>query len=197
MTFWSFWMLLRGAGGDELAVVETVDLVGDVHDQVHVVLHDEHGHAGVADRGDARDQVLALARVRARGRLVEQQQPRLRGQSAGDLYQALLAVGQAGRRKHRPGPCSPTRASASIARDAGPLLLPPLRREAQATGPEARLLVPVAAHQHVVEHAHVHEDAQVLEGAGHAQTRGRGGVELGQLRRRRTRCGRPPSSAAG
>ena len=63
------------------------------------------------------DQVLALARVHAGRRLVEQEQPGLRRKSPGDLHQALLSVGKAGGRQHglvlaaRPEPGHPWPAS--------------------------------------------------------------------------------------
>ena len=69
---------------DEFAKVDHVDAVGDVHDQVHVVLNHEHGELEVLlDLADESAQFVRLLRVHARGRLVEQKQRRLRGQRAG------------------------------------------------------------------------------------------------------------------
>ena len=59
------------------AEVERDDLVGDAHDQVHVVLDQQHGDAA-AGRGCAgsRRQLVDLLVVEAAGRLVEQQELR-------------------------------------------------------------------------------------------------------------------------
>ena len=119
--------VLRDAAGDELAVVEAVHLVGDVHDQIDVVLDQEDGHARIPDRLDPRYQVLPLARVHTRGRLVKQQELGLRCQSAGDLDQTLLTVREAGGGQH--GLVFEAHQLQRIhGPRAGPLLFPPLRR---------------------------------------------------------------------
>ena len=65
--------LLRRPRGDQLAVVKDVHCVGYVHDQVYVVLHQQHGHAGIADHGYLSDQFFPLALVGPRGGLVEEE----------------------------------------------------------------------------------------------------------------------------
>ena len=96
MTAGSFCTTSGRPCGDETPVVEHVDLLGDAHDQLDVVLDEQHGDAGVADVADLLDQMGALGRVHAGRRLVQEEQARLGGQRPGDLDQALRPVGQAG-----------------------------------------------------------------------------------------------------
>ena len=79
--------------GDLRAVLEHGDALGHAHDDLHVVLDQEHRHVPlVADAVDERDEVVGLLRVHAGRRLVEQQQLRAQGQRAGHLEPALVAV---------------------------------------------------------------------------------------------------------
>ena len=133
------------------------------------MLDEQDGDARVADAADAVHEVLPLGRVHAGGGLVEQQQARLGGQGAGDLDQPLLPVGQAGGRRVRRAVQTdePQRIHGA---QPGRLLLAALAGQPEAAGNEPRLLVPVAADEHVLEHVHVLEDAEILERARHAQT---------------------------
>src|SRR5262249_25195527 len=67
--------LLGGAVRDEPTVVQDEHVVGDAHDQPHVVLHEEHGHAAVPDLPDEAGHRRLLGRGHARRRLVQQQEP--------------------------------------------------------------------------------------------------------------------------
>ena len=172
--------LLRPALGDQTPVVEHVDLLGDAHDQFDVVLDEKHGDPGGADVADPLDQIGALGGVHAGRRLVEQQQARLGGQSAGDLHQTLRPVGKAG--GGQVGlVCQPHRGQGLHGPLPGGLLFAALVGKTQTAGPQSRALVPVAADENVLEHGHVHVDAQVLEGAGHAQAGGVGRRQLGDV----------------
>ena len=157
------------AVGDALAVVEHGDPVAEAHDQLDVVLDEQHGDAGVADAADAVDQVLALrprsCRRRARRAAAAAARRRARGRSrpAAAARRAGWPPAGAPRRPGRRGAGRPWRAAARR------LLLPALARQAEAAGDEPGLLVPVAADEDVLEHVHVLEDAQVLERARHAQ----------------------------
>jgi hypothetical protein len=73
-------------------------MLRDAHDEVHVVLDQEHGDAGLLDAANDLAELMRLLRVEAGSRLVEQQQLRLRGKRAGDLEPPLQAVRQALRR---------------------------------------------------------------------------------------------------
>ena len=161
---------LRGqALGDLLAVVHHVDVLGNVHDHLHVVLDQQDGDAElVADAPEQQQGVLALGRVHARGRFVQQQQPGLGGQGPGDLHPALGAVGEAA------GQFVADPLQAHVFHQfLGPglglgLLLP------EGPGPEHGLdrvlLEPgVGADHDVLHHGHAAEQADVLEGPGHAQ----------------------------
>ena len=91
-----FAWISRGASlGDLLAEVEDHDLVGDVHHEGHVVLHDEDGDAPAPDQAMSSAEAAGLADVEARGRLVEQEELRLGGDGPRELDRALDAEGQA------------------------------------------------------------------------------------------------------
>ena len=95
MTRWLFWISSGVPGGDQFAEVNDVDAVGNVHDEIHVVLDEQDGHVElVADAADELGELVRLLRVHAGSRLVEHQELRMRRQRAGDLQPALLAVGQ-------------------------------------------------------------------------------------------------------
>ena len=86
----------RRAFGDLHAVIEHGDALADAHDDLHVVLDQQHGDLKlVLDEADEPRQLHLLGRVHAGGGFVEQQQLRLRGQRADDLQPPLVAVGQA------------------------------------------------------------------------------------------------------
>ena len=85
--------------GDLAAEVEHVHVVGDAHDEVHVVLDEEHGQlAVVADLPDEAAELLDLLVVEPARRLVEQQQLRLRRRARGRARPAS-ASRTAGRRR--------------------------------------------------------------------------------------------------
>ena len=61
-------------------------MVGDAHDEVHVVLDEQHGQLQVvAHRADERRELVHLGVVEAARGLVEQQQARLRDERARKL----------------------------------------------------------------------------------------------------------------
>src|SRR5512139_4112779 len=66
------WPVLR----DLLPETEHDDLVRDPHDERHVVLHEEHGDAHVADLPDQPAHFVRFPHVQARGGLVEEEEPR-------------------------------------------------------------------------------------------------------------------------
>ena len=74
--------------------MEHRDAVADAHDDVHVVLDEEHGDAGVADPADEVHELDALGRVHAGRGLVEEEQLRLRGERPGDFEPPLVPVGE-------------------------------------------------------------------------------------------------------
>jgi hypothetical protein len=73
----------RGAFRDLAPEIERHDLVADRHDEMHVMLDQQHGDAPlVADAADQVAQLPDFAVVEAARRLVEQEEPRLRGERA-------------------------------------------------------------------------------------------------------------------
>ena len=85
------------AGCNHAAVVEHGDVVGDGHHHVDVVLDQDDRDAAVREQADQRLETLDLAVREARGRLVEQQEPRLERERARDLEPALVAERQIAR----------------------------------------------------------------------------------------------------
>ena len=88
----------RRALGDLAAEIERDDLVRDRHHQVHVMLDQQHGDLPlVAHPADQGAELADLLVVEPAGRLVEQQQLRLRGEGAGQFDPLAGAERQPGR----------------------------------------------------------------------------------------------------
>ncbi|CAN4001764.1 IMPACT family member yigZ, partial [Dysosmobacter welbionis] len=158
--------LRRCAVGNQLAEVQHIDPVGDVHDQVHVVLDQKHRQAELrADLPDEGRQLVGLLGVHARSRFVQQQQLRIRGQGPGDLQPPLLAVGQGVRLL--PGNVAEVHLRQQLFH---PLALPRLLLPVQMEGRSEEIARRTAVHgrQHVVEHRLVLPQTDILEGPGHA-----------------------------
>ena len=150
------------AFGEQLAVVEDDDAVGQRHHRAHHVLDEDDGRALVADAPDQRHRVVDLARRQAAQHLVEQHQPRPRGERAGQLEELALVQVQVVRARVRPCPRRPVKSSHCIAW---------LRA---GVGSRTR----AAEHRrqrHVVEHAQV-------------RRRAAGSGRCGRCRRRAMRC---------
>ena len=95
MTFGSLRTSCGRAVGDLRAVVEHDDVIGNLHDDRHVMLDQQHRSLViVADRVEQRVQIGRFARVEAGGGLVEAEQHRIGAHRARDLEPALRAVGQ-------------------------------------------------------------------------------------------------------
>ena len=137
----------RRAAGDDMALVEDQDALGQRHDHFHDVLDDDDGDAHVVDAPHQRDRRLQFGRRQAGKQLVEQQQARLGGEHAGD-FEAL-----ASRRAERARPL--------IAAQSGQL--------DDATGLIAGIVAmrmpQERADHHVLQHRHVFERDRHLEGA--------------------------------
>ncbi len=86
---------------DELAVAQHRDAVGDLVDLIEEVADEEDGDAAVAQVADDREQLLDLAAVQARGRLVEDQHLRVEHHGAADGDELLDRDRVAG--EHRVG----------------------------------------------------------------------------------------------
>ena len=160
--------LLRRALGDLLAEVEHDDAVRDRHDQLHVVLDQQHTDVALGvDALDQLGQLALLDRVGAGGRLVQQQDAGVRAQRAGDLEATLLAVGKEPARSLARA-ASPTSSSKAM-RLGALLLLATLPRQAEhrryRTGP----LPGLDADLDVLQRGQRREQPDVLERPGHAR----------------------------
>ena len=151
--------LARRAARDDAAGVEHDHLVGDAHDQRHVVLDHHDGDAAVAHRAQQLGELGGLGVVESRRRLVEQQQARPRHQRAHHLQELLPAHRQIGgghvaeRREpdeiqERIGLRASSARSSRRARG---------RARASAARPRARTMQ-MRARQHVLERGHAGKD---------------------------------------
>ena len=87
--------LLHRAFGQDLALVQHRDLVGDVLDEFHVVLDDQH-RAVLDDAVEQLGGLGALADAHAGDGFVEHQEIRVLDQQHADLEPLLLAVAEQG-----------------------------------------------------------------------------------------------------
>src|SRR6516162_2449359 len=90
--------LRRSAFEQMLAIVHDQHPIGDLHHQIHVVLDQDECDATLAQYPEAFGQTLYLRCVEARGGLVDQKHARGDRKRTRKLEQALLAIGERGRR---------------------------------------------------------------------------------------------------
>src|SRR5712691_2300763 len=135
--------------GDLVAVVENEHDLAQPHDDLHVVLHEQHRLALVAEAADGLEQVVEERAVHAGGRLVEQDQRRVAHEHPHELDQLLLAVGEIA------GVLAGERLELHEREQ--------LPRPALGGGPVA-----AGHHQQVLERGQLGEDARHLERAAHA-----------------------------
>src|SRR5512141_882938 len=153
--------------GDLLPVAHHDNLVRDLHDERHVVLHEQHGDAHVADPRDQPSHFVRFPHVQAGRGFVEQEELRLAGERAADLDDALPTVGETDRL--RPGMGDDAEKFHDLeALLPDPPLLPPRERQIQHPGEEPRPAVDVAADHDVFEDRHLREEPNVLERPHHA-----------------------------
>ena len=76
--------------GEHFPVVEDNDAIGQRHHRTHHVLDEDNGRALLADAPDQRDGLVDLARRQTAQHLVEQDQPRSRGQRTRQLEELAL-----------------------------------------------------------------------------------------------------------
>ena len=84
----------RVAVGDDGAVVEHAHVVADAHDEAHVVLHQQDGHAPMGQVHEHVSELDGLLLVQARARLVDQEHRRSRGQGPAELDESGQARGE-------------------------------------------------------------------------------------------------------
>src|SRR5207302_3446385 len=87
----------RRPARDRAAEVEDVNVVGDAHDEVHVVLDEEHGQLQVvAQAADEAAKLFDLLVIQAACRLVQKEQAGLRRERASELDTLQRSERQAG-----------------------------------------------------------------------------------------------------
>ena len=139
-------------------------MVGNLHDQLDMVLDDQNGDAVGGKVPDERDELLDLRMREAGRRFVQKQELRRKGQRAGDFKLPLMAecqvggllVGKGGKaditqQGHRRLPEMP--------------FVPPERRQPADCRQNVRPVFLVKGHEHVFEHGHVRKQLGVLESA--------------------------------
>ena len=82
------------APGNRFAGVQHQQLIGDAHDQRHVVFHQHHSDVESGQLAEQCGELIGVASAEARCRFVEQQYCRARGQCAGNLDQTAVDMGQ-------------------------------------------------------------------------------------------------------
>ena len=88
---------------DARARVEHVDVVGDLHDEGHVVLHDDDRDPGLRDPPEQPPEVRGVLVPETGRRLIEKEDGGTDGEGAGDLDEPFVHVREGGRRLfHRP-----------------------------------------------------------------------------------------------
>src|SRR5260221_4634726 len=89
--------LFCSAFGDLLAMVKNDDSVGETVDDVELVLDEQDRQPHIGKAAQLGGKLDRLGRVHTGGRLLEQQQLRVRGDGAGDLDAAAINVAAADR----------------------------------------------------------------------------------------------------
>src|SRR6187549_3109603 len=166
---------------DDPAVVEYLDPLAEIHDERDVMGDEHDGDAPrIADATDQPQQLLGLDGVHAGVRLIEQEDPRVRGDRAGDLKATLVAVWEV--------PCQAVsmlieaeqREQLSRAIDELPFLAPEGRRRQERPderAPDLRLEPGLD----IVDDRHVPEEPDVLERPRDAQSSDRVGPRARDL----------------
>jgi len=157
----------RFAVRDAASEVEHGDVLRRFRDQRHVMIDNKDGEALRCDALEQFVQVELFGRVEAGRGLVEQQQRRIGGERAGNLNQALMAVGEA--RDQFVG----TRAEA----DEGERLHRALGQRGIAALADHGVAATLGADLDVFERGHRAEQADVLERAAEAG----GGAQMWRL----------------
>ena len=151
------------AGGDDLSEVEDDDAIAHRHDQVHVVLDEEHGHA-LGQAADPRAQRVHLALGQPAGGLVEQEELRLGHEGAGQRGALLYRVGQGGREPAGVvGRAELVEDLQGAGRD--PPLLPARPPQPEEGGPQVAAEHRFGAEHHVLVHGQPGAQPDALEGA--------------------------------
>ena len=150
------------------AEVEDVDVGADPHHELHVVLDEQDAHAALGQLAEQVAELLALRVAQPRGRLVEQEEARPRGQRPGQLEQAGLPGGQ------------------GVGRPAGQRRQPDQGEDGVGVGTGVGPVVrPATADlrggQDVLTDREGAEDLEPLEGAGDAQPGPLVGLEPGHV----------------
>ena len=156
---------VRGrALGEEAALVEHGDAVGQLEHHPHVVLDQHDRVAAVAvQAADQAGDLVGLLVAHPRGRLVQQQQPRLQRQRHRDLGGALIAVRHLA---HQPvglgGETGQCHDAADLAPHRGRRVLPE-------PGAQPVAGADLDRDAHVLAHRELGKDLRHLEGAAHAE----------------------------
>src|SRR5262245_36509123 len=153
----------RRAFEERQAMVHDKHALGDVHDEVHVVLDHQDCDVSFSDVLESFQQKVHFGGVQPRGRLVEHEELRPRGERPGDLEHALLAVGERACPIVRPvsKPDEGKEFDCFLTEAPDPAWKKAL--------PKRYVLVDVEAREHVLEQCELLEEADLLEGARDAE----------------------------
>jgi hypothetical protein len=142
---------------------ELDDAVGDGPDEPEVVLDEHEREAAAADPVEQLREALDLEAARARRGLVEQEDPRRRGERGGEHQQPLLEAVEAGRGESlQVVELDEPERTHGDALDLG-RVAPCLRRGGERPQRAAVAAVEARAHDRVLEHGQAREDGGALE----------------------------------
>ena len=146
----------RRALGDHAPGIEHVDGIRNPHDQLHVVLDDQHAYIQGRDTAQHRAEPVGVPRRQSRGRFVEQDDLGPCGERARDLDQAPVDVRQFARRA----------LSRSSIADPGEECIGQGDRVRGRKRDPPRERPAVQSDEQVLAHAHAGEELRRLESAG-------------------------------
>src|SRR5687767_1054229 len=167
--------LARRAFEQRHAVVHDEHALGDVHDEVHVVLDHHHRDASLVDGFEPFQKKVDFGAVQPRRRLVQHEKLRPRGERARDLEHALLAVGK------RAGPVARAIGQAHERKQLERLAAEASDAAGQEALPQRHVLMDMEAGEHVLEQRELLEQADLLEGAGEAESHALMGSQANQI----------------
>src|SRR5574341_417703 len=100
---WDLAHFLGGSFTDSFPEIQHVQPVAQAHDQVHVVIDDQHTQVSVGGDGSQHlEQLIALVFVQTGGGLIEEEKAWLGSQSTSHFHASLQAVGQYAGAQFRP-----------------------------------------------------------------------------------------------
>src|SRR5262249_2613048 len=162
--------LRRRAVREPASIVEDGDFVAHAHHHVHMVLHQDHGRAIVADAGNQLADMRRFGDVESRSRLIEQQERRPRHHRARDFQQTAMSIGErAGADMGDAGKADEMQHGHRSLLNAA--LLAAVTRRCQDSVEKTGAHLRMQADRNVLERSHFAEQLEVLKGPTNSSAR--------------------------